>query len=181
MAIYMTKGELADIAGYTYRRLYDIDRDCPDNRKLFVPEVKGKDENGNPIYGSKYSLSEFVQNWVEYNVMHETDHIKDLDQVKAKHEIIKTEKTQLEVDKMRGKLVDVQDVKRLWNNVANTVMQNLLHLSSKLGPMLCMMENPEEIAMIIDDEVRKILNNIADTPLPDYANDSTDGEDVEEE
>ncbi|MBR6224322.1 MAG: hypothetical protein IKR02_01210, partial [Firmicutes bacterium] len=56
----MTKKELATIAGYTYRRLYDIDRDQPPDRKLFVESE-----------GGKYDLAVFVQRWVEYNVQNE--------------------------------------------------------------------------------------------------------------
>lgn len=168
--ISMTKKELASIAGYTYRRLYDIDRDLPEGKKLFV---EGED--------GKYDLAIFVQKWVDYNVDHETPDSADLDVVKAKHEIVKTEKTQLEVDRLRGRLIDINDVKYLWGNIANTVMQNMLRLPSKLAPMLKMMENPEEIALIIDEEVRKVLTEIAETPLPDYANmDTEEGDDDEE-
>jgi phage terminase Nu1 subunit (DNA packaging protein) len=168
MSISMTKKELANVAGYTYRRLYDIDKDLPDGKKLFEQSE-----------GGKYDLAIFVQRWVEYNVSHSADtDVYDLEEVKAKHEVIKAEKTQLEVDKMRGQLIDVQDVRRLWGNIANTVMQNMIHLPSKLAPMLQMMDNIELIKDIIDTEIRKILNEIADTPLPDYA---AEGESEESE
>lgn len=168
----LTKKELANIAGYTYRRLYDIDRDLPENRKLFV---QGKDS-------SKYDLSLFVQRWVQYNIeTHQDETVYDLDEVKAKHEAIKAEKTQLEVDRMRGQLIDLQDVKRLWGDIANTVQQNMMHLPSKLAPMLLMQDNPEIIADIISDEIRKILEIIADTPLPDYAQEDDDSEEKGDE
>ena len=169
MGICMTKKELATVAGYTYRRLYDIDRDLPEDKKLFVAGE-----------GGKYDLAVFVQRWVAYNVANETkgEHL-DLDEVKAKHEVIKAEKTQLEVEKMRGRLVDVQDVRKLWGDIANTVMQNLIHLPSKVAPMLRMMDSVEVIASIIDGDIRKILNEIAETPLPDYAAD-TETEESEE-
>lgn len=171
MSISMTKKELANIAGYTYRRLYDIDRDLPEGKKLFEPGE-----------GGKYDLALFVQRWVDYNIMHNTDSdIYDLDEVKAKHEVIKAEKTQLEVDKMRGQLIDVQDVRKLWGDIANTVMQNLIHIPSKLAPLLRMMDNTEVIASIIDEEIRKILIAVAETPLPDYAADDAESEDDEEE
>ncbi len=168
----MTKKELATVAGYTYRRLYDIDRDQPKDKKLFVESEDGK-----------YDLALFVQRWVEYNVHQETagGGTDDLDTVKARHEVIKAEKTQLEVDKMRGQLIDVQDVRRLWGDIANNVMQNMIHLPSKVAPMLCMMDNTETIASIIDTEVRKVLNDIADTPLPTYAASSLDDDDSEED
>lgn len=170
MSVEMTKKELANIAGYTYRRLYDIDRDLPPEKKLFV---EGE--------GGKYDLAIFVQRWVEYNVTRETDNIEDLDAVKARHEAVKIEKTELEVKKMRGQLIDVQDVKRLWGDVANTVMQNMIHLASKIAPMVRMMDNTEVIANLIDEEVRKTLTDISNTPLPTYAADETENEESEED
>lgn len=167
MGISLTKKELATVAGYTYRRLYDIDRDLPQDKKLFVASE-----------GGKYDLAVFVQRWVDYNVQNETADIEDLDTVKARHEIVKTQKTELEVAKMRGQLIDVQDVRRLWGDIANTVMQNMIHVPSKVAPQLQMMDNTELIASIIDAEIRSALNDIADTPLPDYA---AEGEEDENE
>lgn len=159
------------MAGYTYRRLYDIDRDLPEGKKLFV---KGED--------GKYDLAVFVQKWVDYNVANEvSDDWADLELVKAKHEVVKTQKTELEVARMRGQLVDVNDVRRLWGDIANTVMQNLIHLPSKLAPMLQMMDNVEVIASVIDEEIRKILNEVAETPLPDYAAEEEQEESEEDE
>ena len=165
----LTKKELANIAGYTYRRLYDIDRDLPPERKLFV---LGE--------GGKYDLALFVQRWVDYNVNIETDHIENLDVVKARHEAIKIEKTELEVARMRGALIDVQDVKRLWADIANNVKQNMIHLASKIAPMLRMMDNTEVIANLIDTEVRKTLTDISNTPLPSYAADETESGEEED-
>lgn len=166
----MTKKELATIAGYTYRRLYDIDRDRPQDKKLFVTGE-----------GGKYDLAVFVQRWVEYNVNNEASETDDLDVVKARHEIVKTQKTELEVARMRGQLIDVQDVKRLWGDIANTVMQKMIHLPSKVAPMIRMMDNTEVIADIIGQEIRKALEEIAETPLPIYAADGANDESEEDE
>lgn len=171
MGYSMTKKELASVAGYTYRRLYDIDRDLPEGKKLFV---QGE--------GGKYDLAIFVQKWVEYNVANEvSDDWQDLDLVKAKHEVVKTQKTELEVARMRGQLIDVQDARRLWGDIANTVTQNLLHLPGKLAPMLQMMDNVDLIRSMIDGEIRKILTEIAETPLPEYAADGTGADSEEDE
>lgn len=167
----MTKKELATVAGYTYRRLHDIDMALPKDRKLFVA---GKD--------GKYDLPTFVQRWVAYNMETVTEAEDDLDTVRARHEVIKTQKTELEVAMMRGRLIDVTDAKRLWGDIANTVMQNLIHLPNKLGPMLIMMDNAETIASIIGDGIRDILENLSEAPLPLYAIDSGDsGEDDSDE
>lgn len=158
VSIYLTKKELATIAGYTYRRLHDIDMGLPENGKLFI---KGE--------GGKYDLALFVQRWVQYNVDNETSSDQTLDEVKAKHEIVKTRKTELEVARLEGKLVDVQEIRRLWGGVANTVMQNMIRLPSKVAPRLVMQKNTEVISGILDEEIRDVLNQIADTPLPEEA------------
>lgn len=158
MGYEFTKKELASIAGYTYRRLHDIDTALPANGKLFV---KGE--------GGKYDLALFVQRWVKYNIDVETADEATLDEVRAIHERVKTRKTELEVAQLEGRLVDVQEVSKLWATVAATVTQNLLRIPSKVAPQVTMMDNIEVISSIIDAEVRDILTNIADTPLPQEA------------
>ena len=63
--------------------------------------------------------------------------------------------------------------------MANTVMQNMLRLASKVAPRCVMISSPEIIASIIDGEIRDALNQIADTPLPEEA--ATEDSDSEEE
>ena len=156
MGISLTKKELATVAGYTYRRLYDIDAGLPKEKKLFI---KGE--------GGKYDLALFVQRWVEYNVSREaTGDDISLEEAKAIHEQVKIEKTQLEVAKMRGELVDVNEVRRLWGSIANTVVQNLMRLPSKVGQQVYMVDNIELVNGIIEKEIRDCLTCIADTPLP---------------
>ena len=169
MGIYLTKKELATIAGYTYRRLYDIDMGLPESSKLFV---KGE--------GGKYDLALFVQRWVQYNVDNEAESDQSLDDAKTKHEIIKTRKTELEVARLEGRLVDVYEIRRLWGNIASTVMQNMIRLPSKVAPRLMMVGNVDLIAGILDEEIRLVLNGIADTPLPEEAEENGEEEDNEE-
>lgn len=173
MAIELTKKELATLAGYTYRRLYDIDRDLPQDKKLFVAGD-----------GGKYDVAMFVQRWVEYNVQNAEADVEDLEVVKARHEVVKTQKTELEVARMRGQLIDVQDIKKLWGDIVSSVTQNLIHLPSKIAPMVRMVDNTEVIAEIISTEIRAALEATADTPLPVYAVEESAGaeeEDSEEE
>lgn len=71
------------------------------------------------------------------NVANEAADEDDLEAVKAKHEKVKTQKTELEVARMRGQLIDVADVKRLWGDIANTLSKNLLHIGSIQPPSAC--------------------------------------------
>lgn len=157
----MTKQELAELTGLTYRQVYNINKKLKsedDDKALFVEGENAK----------KCDLATFVQRWVDYNVERVTVSADDLDAVKAQHESVKMRKTQLEVDKMEGTLVDVQDVRRMWGDIANTVMQNMIHLPSTLGPMVRGLESVEVITSIIDAEIRKVLEALSDTPLPAY-------------
>lgn len=157
----MTKQELAELTGLTYRQLFNINKKLMEEDEDKALFVKGED-------AKKCDLAVFVQRWVDYNVEKCSASAEDLDAVKAAHESVKMRKTQLEVDKMEGSLVDVQDVRKIWGDIANTIMQGMIHLPSTLAPMVRGMENEEVITSVIDTEIRKVLEELADTPLPAY-------------
>ena len=170
----MTKEQLAELAGISYRQLYNINKKLSqedEDKALFV-----KGENA-----KKCDLAIFVQRWVEYNVERASVAADDLDAVKAQHESVKMRKTQLEVDRMEGTLVDVQEVRRMWGDIANTIMQGMVHLPSTLAPMVRGMENVEVIGNVIDTEIRKVLEGLSDTPLPAYLLLQEDEEEAEVE
>lgn len=156
------------MAGYSYRRIFDIDQGLPPDKKLFCKTD-----------GNRYDLSTFVQRWVNYQIEQNQQDFESLEAAKAVHEQVKIQKTQLEVARMRGELVDVNDVRRLWANIANTVVQNMIRLPTKIGQQVYMLDNLDLVIGIIDKEIRDVLENIADTPLPTEAavkEDETDNE-----
>lgn len=153
----LTKKKIAELVGCSYQTLYNINKELPDDEKLFVETEGGCD------------LGEFIRRWTRFHVNDAMEGVKDLDQIKAAHEKVKTRKTELEVSRMEGSLVDVGDVRRLWDDIANTVMQNALHLPATLAPMLQGQDNAEVIKAIIDREIRKVLEEISEAPLPGYA------------
>lgn len=170
----MTKQALAELTGLSFRQVFNINKKLSQEDESKALFVQGED-------AKKCDLAIFVQRWVQYNVERQSASADDLDTVKAQHESVKMRKTQLEVDRMEGSLVDVQDVRRLWGDVANTVMQGMIHLPSSLAPMLRGLENVEVITSLIDTEIRKVLEGLADTPLPSYLLLQEDDEDTEEE
>lgn len=172
MDITLTKKELASAAGYTYRRLHDIDLGLPQDKKLFV---QGED--------GKYDLAAFVQRWVEYNVQRESyGEEMSLEEAKATHEQVKIEKTRLEVAKMRGELIDVNEVRRLWANVVNTAVQNFLRIPNNIGHRVYMVDDLDIVISIIGQEIRDCLTGISETPIPGQAEEAeTEEENSEEE
>lgn len=168
MTEYLTKKELAQIAGYTYRRIYDIDKSLPESEKLFVQQ-----ENGD-----KYSLPLFVQRWVKYNAEKLDDGDFTLEEAKTVHEKIKTRKTELQVAIMEGLLVDVNTIRRLWGDVAHNAMSNLLKVPDKISGMLIMVNDQKMIEGIITQAIRDALDELAETPIPQA--DDKDEEESEE-
>ena len=154
----LTKKELAGLAGYTYRRLFDIDKGLAKDKKLFV-----EGENG------KYDAAAFVQRWVDYQVGEATGKSMGLEEAKAVHEQVKIEKTRLEVARMQGELIDVNEVRSLWAGVIKTAVGKLLQLPGRVTEEIYALESREAIAGILDREVRACLEEIADTPLPEEA------------
>lgn len=167
--IYLTRKELATVAGYTYRRLHDIDMSLPDDGKLFV---QGTD-------GEKCDLALFVQRWVKYKLENKTEGEKSLDAAKTEHEIIKTRKTELEVRRLEGSLVDFQQVEAAWAQIATNVTKNMLRIPNTVAPRIVMMGSVDIIKAIIEDEIRRVLNNIANTPLPENDDAESGTEDAE--
>lgn len=172
MGIALTKKELATVAGYSYRRLHDIDMDLPTNRKLFVQsEADSK----------KYDLALFVQRWVAYNKDTTEEENEELSVVKAQHERVKKEKTEIEVARMKGEYVDITEVQQMWANLAAIVRGRFVNLARKLAPALVMIDNPDKIEAIIDRDVRDALSMIANTPLPGEENYPASDEEDEDE
>ena len=177
MGISLTRKEIADIAGYSYHGLYNINKALPEGRKLFV---KGE--------GGKIDLAVFVQRWVDYNIEIAVARAggdgNDLEGEKARHERLKADKTEIEVGRMRGEYVSINEVLRLWTNIHGVVVNRLVNLPKKLAPMLVMIEKPEDAETIIERDLRDALNLIATAPLPgeseappeDEGGDEDDGE-----
>lgn len=166
MKTAMTKKELATVAGYTYRRLHDIDMELPKDKKLFV--VSEADEK-------KYDLVIFVQRWVAYNRQATETESEELSVVKAQHEKVKKEKTELEVAKLKGEVADVLEIHRIWSNIATILRERFINMPRKLAQSLVMIGSADKIEAIIDREVRDALSMVANTPLPGDESTATTG------
>lgn len=171
MGIALSKKELASIAGYTYRRLHDIDTELPRDKKLFVrSETDDK----------KFDLAIFVQRWVAYNTQITEEESEELSTIKAKHEAVKMEKTRIEVARLKGEYVSINELAPLWTQIAATVNDRFNNLATKLAPSLVMIGDADIIEAIIEREVRDAQSLLSSMPLPDASDGAADKEDGEE-
>lgn len=170
-SIAMTKKELASIAGYTYQRLHTIDTALPRDKKLFViSEANAK----------KFDLAIFVQRWVAYNTQMAEEENEELSAIKARHEAVKMEKTKIEVSRLKGEYVSINELAPLWSHIAATVAERFNNLATKLAPSLVMIGDPEIIEEKIEREVRDAQSLLAAMPLPGMAEETDDAEDRDE-
>lgn len=153
----LTKKELASIAGYTYQRLHTIDMALPANEKLFVKSEEDP---------KKYDLATFVQRWVNYNKAASEQESEELSAVKARHELVKMEKTQIEVDRLKNELVSVSELAPLWSQIAAQVSDRFNNLAAKLAPSLVMIADADIIEAAIEREVRDAQSLLSGMPLP---------------
>lgn len=167
MDIRLTKKELAEISGYTYRWLHNIDKGLPKEEKLFVAGEDGK-----------YDLATFVQRWAAYHASGRSaaDGKLTLEEAKTMHEQVKMQKSQMEVARLRGELVDINEVRRLWVGVAKTVSQNLMRLPGALAQQVTGLTDQEIVSGILEKEIREALTEISKTPVPNGEEPGTEDE-----
>jgi len=170
MGIALTKKELASIAGYTYQRLHTIDMALPEKEKLFV-KSEANDK--------KFDLAIFVQRWVAYNKQAAEEESEELSTIKARHEAVKMQKTQIEVDRLRGEYVSIAELAPVWSQIAATVADRFNNMAMKLAPSLVMIADAEIIEAAIEREVRDALNLLSSMPMPEAEKTAGDSEEAD--
>ena len=86
----------------------------------------------------------------------------DLEALKQQHEQVKLDRARMELDRLRGGLIDAVEVRSAWLNLAARVRQRMLELPAHLAPLLMGAEDEREITDIIDREVRAALTQLSD-------------------
>ncbi len=148
--------ELGELVGKSDRRIRQIDSELPDKEKLLK---KGE--------GGKYDLFFFVKKWTEYSIKLKVGGKQlNLEDVKAQHELLKMEQTQIELGKTKGDICSTEEVYRLWADLARTVTGKLMSIPSMLAPRITGLENTEVVEAAIEREIRDSLTAISRTPMP---------------
>lgn len=143
--------ELAQLVGLSPRRLYQINEELAEEKKLFVRED-----------GSKADLATFIRRWVDYreSLVRGSGEMT-LEEAKTRHELIKTEKTRFEVKRLQGEMVLASDVIALGQEIAGGVKNNLLHIPPTLAPVLSRMDDAEEIEAAMTRAIREALEDMS--------------------
>ena len=130
--------ELALLVKLSPRRLYQINEELEPDKKLFVRED-----------GTKADLATFVQRWVEYRESLVRGSAEmTLEEAKTRHEL-------------QGEMVFASDVIALGQEIVGGVKNNLLHIPTTLAPVLCNMDDAEEIESVLTQAIREALEDMS--------------------
>ena len=148
--------ELAALVGKTERRIQQINTDLAEDEKLLV---KGD--------GGKYDLATFILRWTAYWVKQEKGETLNFENIKAQHELVKMEKSELELRLYKGELAETDTVRELWAEIAVSFRNRMMGMGGALAGRLQMQEDFAEIKRVIDDEVRAALTLLSECKLPE--------------
>ena len=144
--------ELAALVGITDRRLRQINEALPPEKKLIVREEGEK----------KADLALFVRRWTDYKVsIAKRSGEISLEEAKTEHELLKIQKTDIELKRMQAEVVPVIDVVTLAQEIVAGTKNNLLHIPSTLSPILAKVDDAEEIEEIMSDAIREALEDLS--------------------
>lgn len=113
----------------------------------------------------KYNLVESLRNYIvmlktsKEISKKSTDY--DLDEEKAKHERLKIQKTEIELQVTRGQLHEAEDVEQVMTDMITYFRTKVMGLPSKLAPQLVNMHKAGDIENVLADECRLALNELA--------------------
>lgn len=156
MERWVSVEELGQAVDKSGRRIRQMDNDLPEKEKLLM---KGE--------GGKYDLFFFIRQWSAYQVKQSGGGKElNLEDVKAQHEKLKMELTQMELDEKRGDLCSTTEIYMLWAEVLRNVTGKLMDIPSTVAPRITNMENAEEIEAAIERELRACLKMLSKTPMP---------------
>jgi len=71
-------------------------------------------------------------------------------------------KAEIEVRKLEGALLERHEVERTWFEKARLIRDGLLNIPDRVSPLLASISDPHKVHQLLDSELRKALNDIAD-------------------
>lgn len=111
-----------------------------------------------------YDLPQSINKFIEYQISKAlpSDSKIDKEEEMALWTRAKKEKTQLEVQIIKGELHRSEDVKRIMNDMLIAFRQKTLSLPSKMAPQLIMVEDLQVIKDLLKNSVIELLTELKD-------------------
>ena len=112
------------------------------------------------LEAKKYGRYEYYRLADVVNAMLEGDRL-DLQQERAKLAQRQTERTEIQIDEMKGHLVDAEEVKTAWTNMAAACRAKLLAIPTKMAGEVMALETLQEVQDVLKSQVYEALSELA--------------------
>ncbi len=143
---YLSISQLSEVTGVDRRT-------CKDRLETLTPIIKGRSH----LYVAREAIPKIINHGLESA----DDHRKKLQEEELRHESAKADKIQLQVEKLRGELVPIEDVARVVEAEYAAVRAALLAISSKVSGELATLDSIIEIKKLLDGHINEVLAELS--------------------
>ncbi len=144
---------LADLLNITTRRLTGLE-----NEGIIIKKARGR-----------YLLKDSIKNYIKNLKINKDFGVKnlqkgelDLNQERAKHEVVKRKQSELKLALMSGDLYKSKDIERVMNDMLSNCRSKILNIPSKVTPLLVNISDIDYIKKIISREINEVLLELKD-------------------
>lgn len=137
-------GELARVLGVSRKWVYNLT------------------ERGMPRQGRLYDVAECVQWYLASITERANEEPEDIMEARKRLYIAQTTKTKLEGERLRGRLVDLQEAESLLLKVASVVASQLDAVAPRVAQLVAHETDQRTVQTILFDEHRAIRQSVAD-------------------
>ncbi len=117
------------------------------------------------IARGKYDHTDSIQRFIEYKIeLEKNKYIGNdttINEAIRRKTIAEAELKEIEVQKARDELVEKNKVVEFCTGIINVSKIKLLAIPAKITPLILNLGNPKKIRLIIDEEIRSALNELA--------------------
>lgn len=147
MGEIVNKQRLAKIIGVTVRTLSEW-------QKEGLPIKK----NGLRGQSNDYDTATVI----EWLIKRASDTDAEMERARIRLTSAQADKTELEVEELRGNLISLDNMKYLWANVLGTFRARILSMPTRLTPQISTMKDPKKIEKLLKDSLHEALNELAE-------------------
>lgn len=146
MGEIVNKKMLAKILGKTERTLTEW-------QKEGMPIKK----NGARGQSNTYDTEQVI----EWLLKRASDTDSEMERARTRLTSAQADKTELEVEQLRGNLISLDNMKSLWGNVLGAFRARILSIPSRLTPQIATIRDPKKIDKLIKDALHDALNELS--------------------
>lgn len=86
--------------------------------------------------------------------------VTDLSSAKLRSEQLKIERQELELQKSKNEVLDMEEVEGLLREVSQSLRQAMLSIAPRVSPLVAAEVNPHKCLIILEEEITKVLQDL---------------------